>query len=114
MTDQPHDPALEDVLRMVADGQLTPDEAAPLVAELTGAETPPAPAAPRRQLRLEVLENGKRVVNLRVPAGLAASLVPGIPEPHLQRLRTALREGTVGTILEVTDEDGDGVIIATE
>lgn len=71
----------------------------------------------QRIVRLQVLEGGRAVVNLRIPttwAGLAGSVLPGLSNEHAQRLRDAIRAGTVGRILEVQDEDGDGVIISTE
>lgn len=63
------------------------------------------------------MEGGRAVVNLRIPmslAGLAGSVLPGLSNDHAERLRDAIRSGTVGRILEVQDEDGDGVIISTE
>jgi hypothetical protein len=71
----------------------------------------------QRIVRLQVMEGGKPVVNLRIPvtwAGLAGSVLPGISGQHADRIREAIRSGTVGRILEVQDEDGDGVIISTE
>jgi hypothetical protein len=47
-------------------------------------------------------------------AALAGSVVPGLSNENADRLREAIRSGTVGRILEVLDEDGDGVIISTE
>jgi len=82
---------------------------------------PPDPPEPssnaRRQLRIEVVEGGQRVVNLRIPlglAGVAAALVPGLSPAHADRIRQAIRSGVVGPILEVHGDDGDRVVIATE
>jgi hypothetical protein len=151
------DDELARVLRMVAAGELTPEEAEPVVASLSGAGTPRDdqatldagtprdstsprdPGAPRetgpgprslgdeplrrtperadRLLRLQVVEGGRSVVNLRIPmslAGMASSIVPGLSGAHGERIREAIRSGTVGRIIEVQDEDGDGVIISTE
>ncbi len=74
-------------------------------------------AVPRRAIRLQVMEGGRSVVNLRIPmslAGLAGTVLPGLSNEHADRLREAIRSGTIGRILEVQDEDGDGVIISTE
>jgi hypothetical protein len=147
------DDELTRILRMVAEGELSPEEAEPLVAGLSGTreptdtETPrdpgPGPrpmtedrdrgAGPRpltdeelspraagrpdRQLRLQVVEHGRSVVNLRIPlslARMAGSMVPGLSGAHAERIQEAIRSGTVGRIIEVQDEDGDGVIISTE
>ena len=119
---------LEAVLRLVADGRLTPEEAEPIIAALTEADAGtrgetdtafrraghPGEALPSaRQLRIETFEQGRRVVNVTVPAGLAASLVPGLAGVHSERIRAALRAGVRGRILEV-DDDGDRVVISAE
>ena len=119
---------LEAVLRLVAAGRMTPEEAEPIITALTDADTgsqgPARDAAGRarpltetqpatRQLRIETFEQGRRVVNVTVPAGLAASLVPGLAGVHSERIRAALRAGVRGRILEV-DDDGDRVVISAE
>jgi hypothetical protein len=147
---------LDAILQLVASGNLSPEEAEPLIAAATarsaGSVEPPADVpsdsesqsldqmveervhlrlqekfgfgdSPKgtqraqRIVRLQVLEGGKSVVNLRIPvtwAGLAGNVLPGISGQHADRIREAIRSGTVGRILEVQDEDGDGVIISTE
>ncbi len=122
---------LDAILRRVASGELTPEAAEPLVEAATGKagkrtphiDTPPEttePAQPegpvRRTVRLEVLENGRTVTTLRIPMSWAslANVVPGLSRLQADRIRDAIRSGSVGPILEVQDEDGDGVIISTE
>jgi hypothetical protein len=137
---------LDSILRRVASGELSPEDAEPLVeaatgkagqrvpaADPSGAEKPgrpfgwsgdsPADAEPaqpegqvRRTVRLEVLENGRTVTTLRIPMSWAslANVVPGLSRLQTDRIRDAIRSGSVGPILEVQDEDGDGVIISTE
>jgi hypothetical protein len=117
---------LESVLRLVAEGRLTPAEAAPIVAALTDRVAPPggqSSSAPReggagaRQLRIRVEEQGRTVVNLRVPlsvAEIALNMVPGLAGEHAARVRAALRGGAIGPIIDVEDPDGDGVLISIE
>ncbi len=130
--------ALDDVLRLVAEGRLTADEAAPIIAALEAADASPepepaparrwwqdrrpdgsrsdGPGAGGRSVRLEVTENGRTVVNLRLPAGLgeAAMLrVPGLSPAQVERIRSALADGLRGTLLEA-GEDGDGVRISID
>jgi hypothetical protein len=133
--------ALDDVLRLVAEGRLTADEAAPIIAALEAATDPPpepgteppqgrhwwndrgpdgargdASGAGGRSVRLEVTEGGRTVVNLRLPAGLgeAAMLrVPGLSPAQVERIRSALADGLRGTLLEA-GEDGDGVRISID
>ncbi len=133
---------LETILARVASGEMTAGEAEPLVAAAvasseagpdgdqaippadgppTGAARPhpasePGPQA-RRTVRLQVTERGRAMVDVRIPvgiAGLAGALVPGLSGPQADRIRDALRYGRVGPVLEVVDEDGDGVVISTE
>lgn len=130
---------LEGILARVASGELTPDEAEPMIARATtgsaeadNVERPEARAhttrpyrspdivgdrGPRRAVRLQVTESGRSVVDLRIPmnlASLAGSVVPGLANAHVERIRDAIRAGDIGPVLEIRDEDGDGVIISTE
>jgi len=127
---------LAEILRLVAEGRLSAAEAAPLVAAFedrdrsgdrasaSGPGRGPAQAAPdgprdtaTRTVRLEVNEGGRTVVNLRLPAGLgeAALLrVPGMTDTYVGRIKAALAAGERGPVLEVSDEDGDGVRIVID
>jgi hypothetical protein len=75
----------------------------------------PAPSG-ATSLRLEVRENGRSVVNLRLPIAvgrLALDRVPGLSGEQVERVREALAGGMRGPILQV--EDGDnGVRIVLE
>lgn len=125
------DDALESVLRLVADGRLTAEEAGPILDALgdgTGprSTTDPGPAgesaAPPaggsgRALRVEVTEGGRKVVNLRIPISLgraALSRVPGLSEATSERIREAIEAGITGPILAVDEGSGDGVRIVIE
>ena len=152
---------LEQVLNLVAEGRLTDEEAAPIIAALDGgpglgagqaagpspdatarpgaAGAGGAPGAPPRDeppggfgftpppsfdqpssaassLRLEVRENGRQVVNLRLPIAvgrLALERVPGLSGDQVERVREALSSGMRGPILQVED-GGNGVRIVLE
>ena len=132
---------IERILELVAEGRLTPDEAAPIIEALTSAGRPRVDqlsmarakvgeareriAAVRqavggrsaRRLRIRVTEHGRQVVNLNIPLGFvdaALGSVPGISDEEGARIREAIHAGHVGPILDVEDEDGDGVLIAVE
>ena len=135
---------LDEVLRLVAEGRLRPDEAAPIIEALAGARTaaeqaraagaaareaargarsgggpasgPSGPAGPPRRLRVQVRESGRVVVDLQLPGVLAelAGAVPGIPSGYAERVREALRTGLRGPIVDVIDEDGSGVTISID
>lgn len=126
---------LQVILRMVAEGHLSPDEAAPVIEALTrsarpasgfaggfGDDFPAASADARppsggRQIRIRVSERGRQVVNLRIPlafADMALRMVPGIGQEQTQRISAAVGSGAVGPILDVEDEDGDSVLISVE
>ena len=131
--------ALDTVLRLVAEGRLTADEAAPLLDALdaTGdGGTAPAVAGssfttdeadlddqragsaasdekPPTRLRIEIRENGQQTVNLRLPLALgrfAVDRVPGLTGVHAERIREALRHGMRGPIIEVNDGHGDDTV----
>jgi hypothetical protein len=124
--------ALDRVLKLVAEGRLTAAEAAPILDALsarggTGAQgaTPSEAAAeasngesrPARYARIQVIEGGRRAVDLRVPISLgklALARVPGLSAPQLNDVQSAIESGSRGPILDVQDADGDGVRIVLE
>ena len=130
------DEALEAVLRLLAEGRLTAEEAGPILDALDGRPGTPGqgdttrngarPSAgttsdqsddsPARIFRVQVTERGKTVINLRIPLSLgraAITQVPGISEATSDRIREAIEAGIKGSILEV-DDAGDGVRISIE
>lgn len=125
---------LDMVLRLVAEGRLSADEAGPILAALDaqpGAGPSRSSRAPGvrpaagdavgaegsgRSLRIEVREHGRTVVNLRLPLTLgryALDRIPGLSGDQVDRVRSALRSGMTGPVLLV-DDDGDGVQIAID
>ena len=118
---------LETILRLVAEGHLSPDEAAPIIEALSESMPPPLPAAPEapippgkatgRHIRIKVTEHGRQVVNLRIPmafADMAARMVPGISGQQADRIRAAIDAGSIGPIIDVEEADGDSVLISME
>jgi hypothetical protein len=124
------DDALESVLRLVAEGHLSANDAGPILDALAeraaAADADPRPSAapatspgggPGRAIRLEVIDRGRKVVNLRVPLALgqaAIGRVPGITEATSQRIRDAIDAGISGPILDVNEGSGEGVRIIIE
>ena len=127
---------LEALLRLVAEGRITAEEAAPIVAALeqkvrndaadAGARESGSTAGRRhgtaqefladRKLRVYVAEKGRQVINIQIPlaaAGFAIDQVPGLSPDHRSRIGEAIQSGMIGPILEVSD-DGDEVRIAIE
>jgi hypothetical protein len=137
---------LEQVLRLVSEGRLTAEEAGPILAALDerpaagpgaapgtragasprdepsgglGVNPPPSvdgPSSGATSLRLEVRENGRQVVNLRLPIAvgrLALDRVPGLSGEQVERVREALAGGMRGPILSV-DDGPNGVRIVLE
>lgn len=130
---------LATVLRLVSDGKLSPEEAAPIIEALSRARDARSAASPgrdpwrasdssqapdrgpsrrdTRQVRIRVTEQGRQVVNLRIPmafAERALRVVPGISAEQSDQIRAAIAGGLTGPILDVEDEDGDGVVISME
>ena len=124
--------ALDRVLQLVAEGKLSAEDAAPILAALdrnsrpdpgagpvpaSDAGTGQAPAGAPRFARVEVRERGRRVVDLRVPISLgrfALSRVPGLSTQQIAEVEEAVTSGAHGPILDVEDADGDGVRIVLE
>jgi hypothetical protein len=129
---------LETLLKLVADGRLTAEEAAPIVAALEererarGTRTADEHSTGRgatagggasaedvltgRRLRLYVAKDGRVVVNMRIPltaAGIAIDQVPGLSPDNRARIVDAIGRGMTGPILEVADH-GDEVRIVIE
>jgi len=128
------DDALERVLRLVAEGRLTADEAGPILdalddragSERGAAGGPGSPSQgevntdadrdPAKTLRVEVTDGGRAVINLRIPLSLgraALNQVPGISDATSDRIREAIEAGIKGSIVDVADGD-DGVRISLE
>ena len=118
---------LDDVLRLVAEGRLTVEQAAPILAAL---DEHTAPAAHRvalegdvvtgsgspSALRIEVRDNGRSVVNVRLPIAVgrfALDRVPGLSGEQVDRVREAMNSGVRGPVLVVDDGDS-GVRILLE
>lgn len=131
------DDALDQLLRLVADGRLSAEEAAPILDALdmradvgsddrradradagafTEASSATSDDAPARAIRIVVSDDGRAIVNLRVPLALgraALDNIPGLTETMTERIRAALATGIKGPLLQVDDEGG-GVRIAIE
>jgi hypothetical protein len=104
---------LERVLNLVAEGRVSAEEAASILAALDDrpGRAADAGAGSAASLRLEVRESGRQVVNLRLPIAvgrLALERVPGLSGEQVDRVREALNGGLRGPVLEV--EDGDNVV----
>ncbi len=124
-------PDLEKILRLVAEGALTAEEADEILARLSDEESAGRRTSeaggrsdgvapddrPPRRLRIEVREQGRPVVNLSVPlniAGLASAFVPGLSDEDSERIQSAVRSGLRGRIVDIGTDDGDRVLIVSE
>jgi hypothetical protein len=112
---------VEKILRLVAEGALTAEEAEEILDatkdSTTEAATPIDQTGGARHLRIEVSDAGKRVVNLRVPlniANWASGFLPGLSDQDTDRIRGAVASGVRGTILDIADDDGSRVLITSE
>ena len=123
---------LATVLRLVSEGKLSAEEAAPIIEALSRHRVPPPSEPPTpptppglvpgkgrgRRVRIQVNERGGKVVDVRIPlafAAMAARMIPGIPERYADLIKEAVESDTVGPIVDVSeDEDGDSVLISIE
>jgi hypothetical protein len=120
---------LATVLRLVSEGKLSAEDAAPII-EALGRHRVPPPETPTpppgsvpgkgrgRRVRIQVTERGRHVVDVRVPlafAAMAARMVPGIPDSYAAMIEQAVETDAIGPIVDVAEnEDGDGVLISIE
>jgi hypothetical protein len=120
------------VLRLVSEGKLSPEEAAPIIEALgrpAASHVPPPPGlggigaaagerpSKGRRVRIQVSDHGRKVVDVRVPlafAAMAARMVPGIPDSYARLIEQAVETDQVGPIVDAEDEDGDSVLISVE
>lgn len=119
---------LDQVLRLVAEGRLTAEEAAPILDSLEAGRQTNAAAVEAAQAvayagtaarfaRIEVREAGRKAVDLRIPLSLgrmAMSSIPGLAGSHAAQINEAIAQGARGQVLDLVDEDGDGVRIVLE
>jgi hypothetical protein len=132
---------LEVLLSLVAEGRITAEEAAPIVAALDdkehhgdSAQAADRPGGPTestsrdrgrssgrqpqspsgRRIRVYVAENGRSVINIQIPlaaAGFAIDQVPGLSPDHRSRIVEAIQSGMTGPILEVSDKGNEVRIV---
>jgi len=121
------------ILRMVEEGKVSPEEGARLLAALgerTPATSQPAASAPAEppyeplgngryfHVRVSNAATGKQKVNINIPLGLVdfgLRFVPASANVDVQAIRTALRDGISGRIVDVMDEEkGDHVEVFIE
>ncbi len=124
------------ILKMVADGKISAEDGAKLLAALSessrqpgsGSATSPGHAGVRsssaRWLRIRVtdLATGKPKVNVNLPIGLvnvgakiAARFAPEAESLEINQIVEAIQSGAQGKIIEVMDEeDGEHVEIYVE
>lgn len=129
---------LETVLRLVAEGHLSPEEAAPIIEALTRAEAPPresggldavrrrvdavrdratrlreeADAVRRtaggRQVRIRVTEHGRQVVNLRIPLAFADMAMRMVPGLGEEQAARIRAALDAGAVGPIVDIEEDG------
>lgn len=119
---------VDQVLQLVADGRLTAEQAAPILDALEASDEPAADeptaepsrdgaAATPRYARIEVLDGGRTAVNLRVPLSLgrmAMAAIPGLSGTLADQINEAIDRRVAGSVVDVLDEDGDGVRVTLE
>lgn len=117
---------VDKILKLVAEGVLTPEEADEILSATADPESQPAQeigetrhtqSSTGRHLRIEVSEGGKKVVNLRVPmniAGWASAFLPGLSDDQANRIRGAMASGERGPLLDINGDDGSRVLIVSE
>jgi hypothetical protein len=108
------------ILNMVAEGQITAEDGAKLLAALEPDRRPTAvkmgerPTAPRWfRVRVTDLETGKNKVNVNLPMSLVdvgtrmgARFAPELDDVDFNDIIEQIKSGAQGKIIEVEDADG--------
>ncbi len=104
------------ILKMLADGKVTAEEAAKLLRALEEGSRPqpPPPIQPRLfKVRVTDLATGREKVNVTIPMSLVnvgikmgARFTPELEGVNFEDLLTSIREGAHGQIVDITDEQG--------
>ena len=115
------------ILKMIEDGKIAPEEGAKLLSALGQKSAPPSPSTPgsdARWFRVRVTDaaTGRSKVNVNIPMGLVnvgmkmgARFVPETSDIDLEELFEQIRSGAHGKIVEVIDdESGEHVEIFIE
>jgi hypothetical protein len=122
------DGALERVLRLVAEGRLTAEEAGPILDALGAARDLGDTAHKLRDTARQLHEaNGgesaapaggtssPRFARIEVSLGrFALGRIPGLSAQNISDVEQAVASGSHGPILDIEDADGDGVRIVLE
>lgn len=112
------------ILHMIQDGKISAEQGIALL-EQCEAEPHPAemPAAGPRWLHVVVTEvpNGRTHVNVRMPVNLidagskmGVNLHTKLSGMNMDQLREMIKEGYLGTVLDITDEDDERVQLILE
>ncbi len=114
------------ILKMIEEGKVSAEEGAKLLAALASANRPTGSlsASGAKWLRVRVTEvnSGRSKATVQIPISLmeagmkiGAHFAPEIDGVNMDQLMEALRTGTTGKIIDVTnDEDGEHVEIFVE
>lgn len=107
------------ILKMIADGKISAEEGAKLLAALNaGARPGPEPGGPRgpepRWFRVRVTDtaSGRPKVNVNIPMGLVnvgikmgARFAPDMEGVNMNQVMEAIKSGQHGKIVDVSDEE---------
>jgi hypothetical protein len=108
------------ILNMVAEGQITAEDGAKLLAALEPDRRPPGPPMGERpskprwfRVRITDLETGKNKVNVNLPMSLVdvgtrmgARFAPELEDLDFNDIIEQIKSGAQGKIIEVEDADG--------
>lgn len=109
------------ILKMLQEGKISVDEAEKLLTAVDAGEpTGPAREAKWFRVRITDLNTGRVKVNVNLPVSLIGVATKFIPKSalnidgqsiDLNEILAAIKQGAAGKIVEVVDEDDEGVKI---
>jgi hypothetical protein len=112
------------ILKMVADGKITAEEAAKLLSAITKSEKQEPASGTPKWLRVKVtdIDSGKQQVNVNLPfemvqigVRMGARFVPEMDGMEIEELLKVVKAGVTGKIADIIDdEDGQRIMLRLE
>ncbi|MBN8584420.1 MAG: hypothetical protein J0M37_04940 [Ignavibacteria bacterium] len=107
------------ILKLLEDGKINSDQASALIDAVKEERTPVRTETKDKNLRINVLKEGKNKVNLSIPLKFAKAImratgklpvkVHGVKEIDLKVLKNAIETGNDGKILDFKSDEGHHV-----
>jgi hypothetical protein len=122
------DQETREILEMLRDGKITPEEAARLLEAIDASQAPPPRPGKAHTLRIKVTDTktGRSRVNVAIPLGLVeiaskmgltlgVKHAPELADVDFDEIMQAIKSGAAGQIVDIEDEhEGQHVVVTLD